>query len=134
VALGRLFVEEAAIQIQAGAKPSFYQFKLTQARDALVEGISIDEHFASAFYFLGAVDLYSFDYVNAEKELKHALELNSALWEAHITLNDMYMKQKKWNSALDNLEEFLMKNPSSPYRREAEDARAVVLQMLRTAQ
>jgi len=134
VALGRLFAEEAAIQIQAGTKPGFIQFKLSQAREVLVEGISIDGNFASAFYYLGAVDFYSSDYLNAEKELKHALELKPELWEARIMLANVYIKQKKWNAALDNLEEFLMNNSSSPYRREADEVRAEVIERLRTVQ
>jgi Tfp pilus assembly protein PilF len=134
VALGRLFVDEADIEIRSGAKPEVIQLKLAQAREALTEGISSDEKLASGFYYLGAVDFYSANYTDAEKELKHALELDEEHYAARIMLINVYFRQNQLNAALDNLDEFLLGDPPLIYRQQAETVRAIVVRRLQAMQ
>jgi tetratricopeptide (TPR) repeat protein len=113
--LGRLFLEEADIAILSASNADT-GIKLKAAREALAEAVMRDPRLATAYYYLGAVDFRSQSYVDAERELKHALELDPMLFEARITLINVFVNQKQWQAALDNADTFLLEFPTSPYR------------------
>jgi len=130
VALGRLFLEEADIGIQSGAKPELVQLKVSLAGEVLSKAISIDEKFATAYYFMGAVHYRSSEYTSAEQHLMRALELEPHLIGARVLLFNVNIQQQRWRSALDNLEKSLMENPSAELRKELEQARESLLKRL----
>ena len=134
LALGRLFVQQADLEIQAASKRDVAQSTLTQAREALTEAIGRDAKLASAIYYLGAVDYLSGSYADAERELTHALELNPSLFPARIMLINVFVKQRQWQAALDNVDSFLLENPDSPYRQEVADTRVGVVRRLESRQ
>jgi tetratricopeptide (TPR) repeat protein len=132
LALGRMLLEEADIEIGAGSKPEVFQPRLRQAREVLTEVVALDPKLAKAFYYLGAVDFRSRSYADSDRELKHALELEPTLFEARITLINLYIDQKLWQPALDNVDTFLLEFPNSPYRAEIAVTRSRVVAHLET--
>lgn len=130
LALGRLFVGEAESEFQSGTKLEVLQSKLSKAREALTDAIMLDAGLAKAHYYLGAVDLRSRSYTNAERELKLALELDPKLFEARYALIWVFADQKLWQAALDNADTFLLENPESAYRAEVAAVRRRVISHL----
>jgi len=130
VALGRLYLEEVDTQIHSGAKPEAYLIKVSLAREVLAKAIAIDERFATAYYYMGAVDYRSSEYMGAEEHLVHALELDPHLTAARILLYNVNIQQEQWPAAFENLEKSLLENLTSDLRKELEQARASVLKRL----
>jgi len=117
-ALGRLFVDNVESDLSAGVKLDTLQPVLTTAREVLTGAITLDEKFAKAHYYLGVVEYRSRAYSIAEKELKLALELDPTLYESRIALINVFVQQKLWQAALDNVETFMLDYPLSPFRQE----------------
>ena len=92
----------------------------------------LDPKLARAFYYLCAVDIRSRSYADSDRELKHALELEPTLFEARITLINLFIDQKLWQPALDNVDTFLLEFPNSPYRAEIAVTRSRVVAHLET--
>jgi tetratricopeptide (TPR) repeat protein len=123
LALGRLHVEEVELALEAKAKPDVLRPILAQAREELTEAITLDPKLAKAFYYLGAVDYRSRSYADAESESKHALELDPRLFEARILRINLFIEQKLWQAALDNVDAFMLDYPDSSHRAEVADRR-----------
>ena len=132
--LGRLFLEEADIEIQSASTPDVVQTKLTAAKDVLTNAVRLDPKLASASYYLGAVDFRLKAYADAERELKRALELDPKLFEARIGLINVFVEQKRWQAALDNADTFLLEYPTSPYRPQVIATRQSVVRRLQSPQ
>src|SRR6185295_14310251 len=130
LALGRLFVEEADIEIIVASKPDVIEPLLKRAREALTQAVALDAKQATGFYYLGAIDFRSANYVEAEMQLKHALELDPMLSAARIALINVYVRQNLWLAALDNIDLFLLENPVSPYRQQVVTTRTSVVRKL----
>jgi len=122
-ALGRLRVEEVELQLEGGASQETLRPTLAQAREELTEAIKLDSKFAAAFYYLGVVDFRSKSYADAEAESRHALELDPRLFEARILRINLFIEQKLWQAALDNVDVFMLDYPDSPHRAEVADRR-----------
>jgi len=123
VALGRLRVEEVELQIEGGARQDVLRPILAQAHEELTEAIMLDPKFATAFYYLGVVDFRSKSYADSETESKHALDLDPRLFEARILRINLFIEQKLWQAALDNVDVFMLDYPDSPHRAEVADRR-----------
>ena len=123
VALGRLHVEEIELAREARATQEVLNPILAQAREELTEAITLDPKFAKAFYYLGAVDFRSKSYAEAESESRHALELDPQLFEARILRINLFIEQKLWQAALDNVDTFMLDYPNSSHRAEVADRR-----------
>jgi len=130
MALGRLLVEEADIQILAAEKQDEIRPTLKRARETLSQAVILDPKLATAFYYLGVVDFRTSSFAGAEGELKHALSLDPTLAPAKITLINVYVLQKNWQNALENLDAFLLENPTSPYRQQVTATRLSVARRL----
>jgi tetratricopeptide (TPR) repeat protein len=123
LALGRLRVEEVEIEIEAGAKQDVIRPILAQAREELTDAVMLDVKLAKAFYYLSIVDFRSKSYADAESESKHALELDPRLFEARILRINLFIEQKLWQAALDNVDAFMLDYPDSSHRAEVADRR-----------
>jgi len=128
--LGRLYLEEADVQVATGASQNIIRPLLTRAHDLLSEAVIRNPNSAMAGYLLGAVHFRSASYDNAESELKRALLLDKAMFPARIMLVNVYVVQQKWQNALDVLDKFIFENPSSPYLQEARTVRTNVARRL----
>ena len=131
--LGRLLILEVDGKIEVAASKDSLQPLLDQARQALAGAVKRDEKSAMALYLIGVVDFRKASYKDAEKELTLALELDPTLFPARLTLINVYEEQKQWEDALDNLDEFIVNYPASPYRVQAVTSRAAVMRRLLNA-
>jgi len=131
-ALGRLFVDEFESELNAGVKQETLQPLLTKGREVLTEAVMIDEKFAKAHYYLGVVEFRSRSYAIAEKELKLALELDRTLFESRIALINLFVQQKLWQAALDNVDTFMLDYPLSPFRQEVAANRLKIVGILQS--
>src|SRR5712671_2490034 len=130
MALGRLLVEESDIRILAGEKMELVRPSLNRASENLSQALILDPKLATGFYYLGAIDFRTASYPAAERELKRALTLDPKLAAARITLINVYVQQKSWQNALENLDTFLLENPTSPYRQQVTATRLSVARRL----
>jgi len=132
-ALGRLFVDEVESELSVGVKQETLQPLLIKGREVLTEAVMLDEKFAKAHYYLGVVEYRSRSYAIAEKELKLALELDHTLFEARIALINLFVQQKIWQAALDNVDTFMLDYPLSPFRQEVAGIRMKIVGILQSA-
>jgi Flp pilus assembly protein TadD len=130
--VGRMLIEDADKKIQASAPADMIKETLGRARDALRGAVKRDPMSAMAVYMLGAADFRLESYTDAEMELQQALDLDATMYPARITLINVDVAQKKWQDALDNVDTFLLENPSSPYRQQVADTRVSVVRRLQT--
>lgn len=128
--LGRLYLEEADVQLATGASPNSIRPLLGRAHDLLSEAVIRNPNSAMAGYLLGTAHFRSASYENAESELKRALSLDKGMFPARIMLVNVYVVQQKWQNALDTLDRFIVENPSSPYVQEARTIRTNVAKRL----
>jgi len=128
--LGRLYLEEADVQLATGASQNIIRPLLARAQDLLSEAVIRNPNSATAGYLLGTVYFRSASYDNSESELKRALSLDKAMFPARIMLVNVYVVQQKWQNALDVLDKFIVENPSSPYIQEARTVRTTVARRL----
>ena len=134
MSLGRLLLLEADEKIQDplardGAAPI-----LKEAREVLVRAANSRPDEAMAAYLLGAVDFRLASYTNAEIELKHALDLDATIFPARVTLINVFIEQKQWQNALDNVDTFIIENPDSVYRQQVLAIRSSILRRLTPGQ
>jgi tetratricopeptide (TPR) repeat protein len=129
LALGRLLLDQADLKLQQPSHPDL-QPVLREARGLLAKAVNGNDKSAAAVHLLGDADFRLSDYKNAEIELKRALELDPTLYAARITLINVYISQKRWQDALDNVDIFLVENPSSPLRKEIMSTRTSIVHRL----
>jgi Tfp pilus assembly protein PilF len=122
VNLGSLYIDEAAAQ--AGDRAAAGKI-LDDALDILEESLKMDRS-ATAYYFLGVANYRSSFYEEAEDNLKRALALNAHMPASRLMLANVYMKQRNWRSALENLDTYLIENPKAADRAQVEETRAQV--------
>jgi len=125
-------VEEVELELEAGTKQDVLRPILAQARKELTDAIMLDPKFALAFYYLAAVDFRSRSYAEAESESKHALELDPRLYEARILRINLFIEQKLWQAALDNVDTFMLDYPTSSHRAEVADRRMHIVARMDT--
>jgi tetratricopeptide (TPR) repeat protein len=134
MSLGRLLVLEADEKIQDPASRDGAAPILKEAREVLIRAGTRDPKEAMAAYLLGAVDFRLASYANAENELKHALELDATIFPARVTLINVYIEQKQWQNALDNVDTFIIENPDTVYRQQVLAIRSSILRRLPPSQ
>jgi Tfp pilus assembly protein PilF len=123
VNLGSLLIDEAAARIKEG--PEVVGKILDDALDTLEESLKVKRS-PMGYYFLGAAYYKSNFHEEAEANLKLALEMDSRLAAGHLMLANVYMKQRKWPSALEQLDAYLDENPNAPGRTQIQETRAKV--------
>jgi hypothetical protein len=128
--LGRIYLEEAEVQIATGASQNSVKPLIARAHDLLAEAVVRNPNSAMAGYLLGSAYFRSAAYDSAESELKRSLSLDKGMFPARIMLVNVYVVQQKWQNALDTLDKFIVENPSSPYVQEARTIRASVARRL----
>ena len=130
VNLGRLYVQEVESRVGEGA--ATIGPTLDQARDVLQEAVKLQPNSATAHYLLGVVHYRSSRDEEAEPILKRALEIGDR-GPARLVLANLYIRQHKWESALEHLDAYLKANPKSPDRPQIEGIRARVVQNMKAA-
>lgn len=122
VNLGSLFIDEAAIYT---ADRDTAGKILDNALDILEESLKIKRS-APAYYFLGTANYRSSFYEEAEENFKQSLALDSHMGSSQLMLANVYIKQQKWQGALEYLDAYLNDNPNAPDRIQIEATRGQV--------
>jgi Flp pilus assembly protein TadD len=130
VNLGRLYVAEADDHSKEGASAIGPLFG--KARVLLEEAVKLRPNSVTAHYLLGIVYYRSSLNQEAELVLKRALELGDQ-GPSRLVLANVYIHERKWLDALDQLDAYLKSNPKAPDRAEIEQIRARVLQAMNAA-
>jgi len=90
-----------------------YSSSLSLATKAL----ELDSLFAEAFVIKGIVDLcYNFDYINAEKNYKRALELEPNNLEAYASLAELMLYKGNFHEAIEVDQQAMAIDPLYPVR------------------
>lgn len=119
VNLGSLFIDEAVAR--AGDREAAGKI-LDDALDILEESLKMKRS-ALAYFFLGTAYYRSSFFEEAEENLKHALELDAHMGATRLMLANVYMKQQKWQSALEHLDAYLVENPRAADHSQIEETR-----------
>src|SRR5262249_42796239 len=106
VNLGSLFMQEAEDANVTKTRRLRGRI-LDQALDILEAAVKLNPRSGPAHYLLGAANYKSAFYEEAEANLKRALELDRRVSEARLMLANLYMRQKKWELALESLDAYL---------------------------
>ena len=128
VNLGSLFIDEAAAREKEGKE--VVGKILDSALDALEESLKI-KRTAMGYYFLGTANYKSTFDEEAETNLKQALAMDPRLGAGQLMLANVYMRQRRWRSALERLDAYLTENPNAPDRAQIQETRAKVLARMR---
>jgi Tfp pilus assembly protein PilF len=128
VNMGSLFIDEAAGRAKEGE--DVVGKILDGALDTLEEALKIKRS-AMAYYFLGTAYYKSSFYEEAETNFKHALEMEQHLPVGRLMLANLYMKQQKWQDALEHLDAYLSENPNTADRAQIQDTRSQVAQRIK---
>ena len=128
VNLGSLFIDEAAARAKEGEE--VVGKILDAALDTLEESLKIRRS-AMAYYFLGTAYYKSNFYEEAETNLKRAMEMDAHMPVVRLMLANLYIRQRKWRNALDQLDAYLNENPKAADRAQIQDTRGKVAQRIR---
>lgn len=122
VNLGSLYIQIAE-QAQAKRDIPTFGAALDEAVRALTLAIRVDPGSAKAFYFLGTTHYTGGQFLKAEEYLIHALQLEKGMGTAQLVLANVYIKQQKWNQALNYLDAYLRDNPKAADRDQVQQTR-----------
>ena len=132
LSLGRLLLDESDKSLQEPQKNVDVKPALNEARELISRAIVPDPMSAMASFLLGGVDFRLMDYKSAELELQHALELDPKMFQARITLANLYINENKWQEALDQIDAFALEFPDSPYRQQLLATRTSIIRRLQS--
>ena len=123
--LANLYIVEAGIHGETGqVEEAAGRFQ--QAAEVLEEAIRRNPRAAGAHYLLGTALYEMASYERAESVLIRALKLDSELHDARLMLANVYLKQFRFDTALEQLTTYLEKNPNTPQRAALEKMKAQI--------
>jgi Tfp pilus assembly protein PilF len=128
VNLGSLFIDEAAARSGEGSQ--VVGKILDDALDILEEALKMKRS-AMGYYLLGTAYYKSMFYEEAEQNLNRAIEMDAHLGSGHLMLANLYMRQQKWQRALEQLDSYLIDNPKASDRDQIRQTRAKVAERVR---
>ena len=126
VNLGSVLIDEAVGQTDRGTAGKI----LDEAMDTLEASLKM-KRTVEGFYFLGTAYYRSAFYEEAEDNLMRALALNSGLGATRLMLANVYMKQRRWQKALEHLDAYLAEHPKAADRRQIEETRLRVAERIK---
>jgi tetratricopeptide (TPR) repeat protein len=118
--LGTLYIESAE------RDPAAAETLFKSAYEALTKATKLDARSATALFLLGAVSFKTSRTEEAETHLKRALEINSRLGQAQIMLANVYLRQQKWEAALQTLDAYLRDHEDAEDAKQIKETRSKV--------
>jgi len=128
VNLGILFITESDSRRAEGR--DVYGKLLDDAMDSLDEAIKMKPGSATAHFYLGTAYYKSDFFKEAEESLKKACELDPTLSVARLMLVNVYLKQKRWNDLVAQIDIFIKQNPNAKERKPMEELREKITKEL----
>jgi hypothetical protein len=83
-----------------------------QIQQVMSKVVAADPQSSYSYFLLANTLMFTKDAVNAEKNLKKALEIFPGFREANLMLADLYTKQNRTNDAKEQLNGYLKSNPT----------------------
>jgi len=85
------------------------------AKAAVQQALALDPGSAEAYASRGFIEFwYDWDWAGSERSLRHAIELNPSLAEAHLAYGNLLLNQRRYDEALDEMREARELDPLSP--------------------
>ena len=109
VRLGSLYLQQA----EAEKNDALLGEILDNALDALEAAIVLDPAASAPFYLLGTAYFRSAFYEEAEDNFTKALNIDASMTSARLMLVNVYLRQEKWTTALDQLDRVLKDRKST---------------------
>jgi tetratricopeptide (TPR) repeat protein len=106
----------ASAQIRAADVPGQFDVSIAHALETLGKVLEIRPGSAIAHCLIGAAKVKVQSFEDAEKSFQRALDLDGDLGAARLMLANLYLRQEKWDAALEQLKEYLEDNPFAPDR------------------
>jgi len=129
--LGVLYIEESDARKSEGEE--VVGKLLDQALDTLELAIKVDPRSVIAYYYLGSANYKSSFFPEAEAALTRALDMSSNPGPVRLMLVNVYMKERKWQAVLQNLDAYLQENPKANDRAAIEEMRDKIAKGLEAA-
>ena len=106
---------------------------ISEAVAILKEAIPSRPSSSIAYCLLGAAYFTAQSYEMAEESLNRALTLGIERYfpEARLMLANVYIQQERWENAIEQLDDYLRKNPYGPDRRKIKDMREEIKKNLK---
>jgi tetratricopeptide (TPR) repeat protein len=102
--------------------------RLRNALGMLDKAVAIRPRAAAAHYYRGAAQYRLGMLDEAESALLRALDADRNFGAARLMLSNVYVKQTRWDLALEQLDAYLAEHPDAPDRPAVEDTRAKIIQ------
>jgi len=125
VNLGILYIQIAE-QAQTKRDAQTFDMALDGAARSLNQAIRVQPDSAKAYFYLGTTYYKGGQYSRAEENLTRALQIEKGMGTAQLVLANVYIKQHKWQQALEYLDDFLKDNPRAANREEIQQTRSKV--------
>lgn len=123
VSLGAIYLRDNDVQNAAGQLEEG-RASLDHAFNYLVDAVERDPLSEFAQYYLGAAHYRAGALDDALERLNRALGLNRQFHDVRIMLYNVYLGQRDYEAALDQLSTYLESYPDSPQREAIEQAKA----------
>jgi tetratricopeptide (TPR) repeat protein len=96
--------------------PEPAEISFRKAAAVLEDALLLDPLQSKINYYLGTVLYRIGSFKRAEKLLLNAISFDARLREAHITLLNLYSRQKRYGDAVKQIQAYLKKYPDAPQR------------------
>jgi tetratricopeptide (TPR) repeat protein len=106
----------ASAQIRGADVPGQFDVSLKHALETLAKVLEIRPGSAIAHCLTGAAKVKLQLFEDAEKSFQRAVELDSSLAAARLMLANLYLRQEKWQAAMEQLKQYLEDHPFAPDR------------------
>jgi hypothetical protein len=126
--LSRLYLQEAEANKEEG--PFVTGVMFDDSLHVLQDAVRLEPRNATVRYLVGVTFYRAHSYRIAEESFKEALNIDEHMGAARQALTNVYIRQRKWKEALDQIDEYLADNPKSADRSQMEAVRAKVIQQL----
>jgi len=97
----------ASVQIQAADAPETHDAMVSQALGTLTKALEIKPSSALAYCLSGAAHSLQDSFDQAERDFRHALELDDEFLPARLMLANLYIHRENWGAAIENLDKYL---------------------------
>jgi tetratricopeptide (TPR) repeat protein len=101
----------ASVQIRAADIPGQFESSIAHALDTLAKALEIRPASAVAHCLIGAAKAKAQSHDEAEKSFLRALDLDSSFSAARLMLANLYLRQEKWDAAIEHLQQYLEDHP-----------------------
>jgi tetratricopeptide (TPR) repeat protein len=104
--------------------------KTARAIERLRRALSIAPNFIEAAFHLGSTFYHGGHFEDAEKVLVRALKAAPAAAKLRLMLANVFMKERKYDQALLQIDAYIKENPDGPERTSAETTRSQLIQAM----